>query len=64
MIAVVFLIVAVCVRIQNWESKDVSPLTQLIIFPGVPAVALLLGVYLGWRFWKYLWSPRIIDDLK
>ena len=33
-IAVVFLIVAVCVRIQNWESKDVSPLTQLIIFPG------------------------------
>lgn len=63
-IAVVFLIVAVCVRIQNWESKDVSPLTQLIIFPGVPAVALPLGVYLGWRFWKYLWSPRIIDDLK
>lgn len=63
-IAVVFLIVALWVRIQNWESKDVSPLTQLIIFPGVPAVALLLGVYLGWRFWKYLWSPRIIDDLK
>lgn len=24
-IAVVFLIVAVWVRIQNWESKDVSP---------------------------------------
>ena len=27
-IAVVFLIVALWVRIQNWESKDVSPLTQ------------------------------------
>ena len=63
-IAVVFLIVALWVRIQNWESKDVSPLTQLIIFPGVPAVALLLGMYLGWRFWKYLWSPKIIDDLR
>ena len=59
-----FLLVALWVRIQNWESKDVSPLTQLIIFPGVPAVALLLGMYLGWRFWKYLWSPKIIDDLR
>ena len=63
-VAAVFLIAAVWVRIQNWESKDVSPLTQLIIFPGVPGVALLLGIYLGWRVWKYLWSPKIIDDLR
>ena len=63
-VVILFLIVAVVVRIHNWESQTVSPLTQLMIFPGVPGVALLLGIYLGWRFWKYLWSPRVIDDLK
>ena len=63
-VVMLFLIVAVVVRIQNWESQTVSPLTQLLIFPGVPGVALLIGIYLGWRFWKYLWSPRVIDDLK
>ena len=64
LLTVLFVLAALWVRLQNWQSDDVSPLTQLIIFPGVPAVALLLGVYLGWRFWKYLWSPKIIDDLK
>lgn len=63
-VVILFLIVAVVVRIHNWESQTVSPLTQLMIFPGVPGVALLVGIYLGWRFWKYLWSPRVIDDLK
>lgn len=63
-VVILFLIVAVVVRLQNWESQTASPLTQLMIFPGVPGVALLLGIYLGWRFWKYLWSPRVIDDLK
>lgn len=63
-VVMLFLIVAVVVRIHNWESQTVSPLTQLMIFPGVPGVALLVGIYLGWRFWKYLWSPRVIDDLK
>lgn len=62
-VVILFLIVAVAVRLQTWESETVSPLTQLVIFPGVTGVALLLGIYLGWRFWKYLWSPKIIDDL-
>ena len=43
-----------------WEDETVSPLTQLVLFPGLPAVFLLLGCYLGWRLWKYLWTPRII----
>ena len=62
-IVVLFLIAAVAVRIQNWESQTVSPLTQLVIFLFFSGVALLLGIYLGWRLWKYLWSPRIMDDL-
>ena len=63
-VVILFLIVAVVVRLQTWESQTVSPLTQLVIFPGVSGVALLLGIYLGWRLWKYLWSPKIIDDLR
>ena len=47
-------------RWNMWEDETVSPLTQLVLFPGLPAVFLLLGCYLGWRLWKYLWTPRII----
>ena len=59
----VFLASAAAVRLRMWESETASPLTQLLIFPGVTGAALFLGIYLGWRFWKYLWSPKIIDDL-
>ena len=49
------------VRLDNWESETVSPVTQLLIFPGVPTVCLLLGCYLGWRLWKRFWGPRVVD---
>ena len=48
-------------RLENWEDQTVSPVTQLLIFPGLPAIFLLLGCFLGWRLWKRLWGPRIID---
>ena len=38
------------------------PLTQLLIFPGVPGVCALLGCYLGWRLWKWLWRPKVIKE--
>ena len=34
-------------RWSLWESETVSPVTQLLIFPGVPGAALLLGCWLG-----------------
>ena len=49
-------------RMRIWTSETVSPLTQLLIFPGVPGVLLLLGCYLGWRLWRHRWGPRVIDD--
>ena len=49
------------VRLDNWESETVSPVTQLLIFPGVPTVCLLLGCYLGWRLWRRRWGPRVVD---
>ena len=62
LLAVIFVLTALWVRLQNWQSDDVSPLTQLVIFPGVPGVALGLGCWLGWRLWKRLWTPRVIDE--
>lgn len=49
------------VRLDNWESETVSPVTQLLIFPGVPTVCLLLGCYLGWRLRRRRWGPRVVD---
>lgn len=44
-------------RWSLWESETVSPVTQLLIFPGVPGTALLLG----WRLWRRIWRPRVLD---
>ena len=48
-------------RWNLWESETVSPVTQLLIFPGVPRTALLLGCWLGWRLWRRIWRPRVLD---
>ena len=48
-------------RLSLWTDAEVSPLTQLLIFPGLPGVSLLAGCLLGWRLWRHIWRPRIID---
>ena len=48
-------------RWSLWESETVSPMTQLLIFPRVPGAALLLGCWLGWRLWRRIWQPRVLD---
>ena len=48
-------------RWSLWESETVSPMTQLLILPGVPGAALLLGCWLGWRLWRRIWQPRVLD---
>ena len=60
-LGVLFIAIATAGRLNLWESEDISPLTQLLIFPGIPGVCALLGCYLGWRLWRYIWTPRVID---
>lgn len=48
-------------RYQVWSS-DVPPWTQIIFMPGLPAVFLFLGFFLGWRLWRRFWRPRVIRD--
>ena len=47
-------------RWNMWTSEEVSPITQLILFPGLPGIFLLVGGYLGWRLWTWFWRPRVI----
>ena len=62
MVAVVVVTALVAAgRLRVWES-EVSPVTQLLFVPGVPALFALAGVLLGWRLWKRLWSPRVVKD--
>lgn len=49
-------------RWRIWTSETVSPLTQILLFPVLPAVFLLLGLFLGWRLWRRLWLPRVVKD--
>ena len=58
--AVLITVLVALGRLSLWETEEVSPLTQLLIFPGIPAVFLMLGCFLGWRLWKYVWTPRVI----
>ncbi len=61
LLVVLFVLATTLVRLENWQSDAVSPLSQLILFPGVPGAALGLGCCLGWRLWRRLWAPRVID---
>ena len=60
-LAVLFGAAAGWVRLDNWESETVSPVTQLLIFPGLPVACLLLGCCLGWKLWRRFWGPRVVD---
>ncbi len=49
-------------RYHGWSAGgEKAPLEQLLFIPGLPALGALLGLWLGWRVWKRLWSPRIVQ---
>lgn len=49
-------------RWRVWGSSTVSPLTQILFVPGLPAFFALIGLLLGWRLWVRLWGPRVIRE--
>ena len=50
-------------RLNLWES-DNSPVTQLLFVPGLPALGFFVGLFLGWRLYRWLWRPKIVRDKK
>ena len=52
-------------RYHGWnETGGGAPIETLLFFPGLPALGLFLGLFLGWRGWKYLWKPKVFRDRK
>ncbi len=45
-------------RIDGWQS-EVSPLTQLLLVPGIPFLFFFLGCFLGNALYHKLWDPKI-----
>ena len=61
-VAAVLVTAAIVVhRLNLWEA-DTSPVTQLLFIPGLPALGFFVGLFAGWRLYRRLWRPRIIQD--
>ncbi|MCI7472976.1 MAG: Tat pathway signal protein [Clostridiales bacterium] len=50
-------------RLNLWEA-DTSPVTQLLFIPGLPALGFFVGLFLGWKLYRWLWRPKIVRDKK
>lgn len=50
-------------RLNLWEA-DTSPVTQLLFIPGLPALGFFVGLFLGWKLYRWLWKPKIVRDKK
>ena len=63
-VAAVLVAAAIVVhRLNLWES-DNSPVTQLLFIPGLPALGFFVGLFLGWKLYRWLWKPKIVRDKK
>ena len=52
-------------RYHGWsDGGEKAPWETLLFIPGIPALGALLGLWLGWRVWRRLWLPRVIEDRK
>lgn len=53
-------------RYHGWDQagSQGAPLDTLLFFPGLPALGMALGLFLGWRLYKHLWTPRIVKKKK
>ena len=63
-VAAVLVTAAIVVhRLNLWEA-DTSPVTQLRFIPGLPALGFFVGLFLGWKLYRWLWKPKIVRDKK
>ena len=49
-------------RWNVWTSAEISPLTQILFVPVLPAVFYFLGLVLGRKLYKRVWDPRVVKD--
>jgi len=51
-------------RNVGWGGGEPAPIETLLFFPGLSALGAVLGLFLGWRLYKRLWSPRVMGKGK
>lgn len=52
-------------RYFGWsKGAGGAPIETLLFFPGLPAAGLFVGVFAGWRIWKRLWTPHVVQKKK
>lgn len=54
-------------RYFGWSAEhggENAPLETLLLIPGAPALLVLVGLLLGWRFWRRRWLPRVVNEKK
>lgn len=52
-------------RYHGWSAgTEKAPWETLLFIPGLPALGVFLGLWLGWKLWKRLWLPRVVKDRK
>lgn len=52
-------------RYHGWsDGAEKAPWETLLFIPGLPALGAFLGLWLGWRLWRWLWLPRVVKDKK
>ena len=62
-IGIILTVVVIKYRLELWESEQ-SPVTQLLLVPGLPALFFFCGLLIGWRFYRWVWHPKIIRFYK
>ena len=65
-LAVLLMTAAVALyRYHGWsDGAEKAPWETLLFVPGISALGALLGLWLGWRLWHWVWDPRVVKDRK
>lgn len=59
-------VVVLLVRYCGWSADAAhggsAPIETLLFIPGVPSTLLFFGLFIGWRLWRRVWRPRVINE--
>ncbi len=52
-------------RYHNWSAgAEKAPIETLLFIPGLPALGVFLGLLVGYRIWKWVWTPKVVREGK
>lgn len=63
-VILVLSLVILLARYRGWSDSASAgaPWETLLIMPGIPAILLLAGTFLGRQIWKRMWEPRVFNE--